>query len=115
MTSIFRAIYISLIIGFLRRLLQKLIPDGVTRTLWLNLFGVDYSIRVYTSDNSILLHRIRDKMIEHNWNPTLLSIGNHVALRNIVYDVDDPNLDVEYDADYAAEMRDVLRELGCIK
>ena len=115
MIVIFRALYIALILSFLRRLLQKLIPDGVTRTLWLNLFGVDYSIRVYTSDNSVLLHRIRDKMIEHNWNPTLLSIGCHGALRKTVYDVDDPILDEEYDADYAEEMRDVLRELGCIK
>ena len=114
MKKVYRAIYVAIFLQFLRGLLMKLVPDGVTRTLWLNLFGVDYSIRVYTSDNSVILHAIRDKMIEHNWNPSTLSIGN-VALRNTVYDADDPILDDEYDAEYAAEMRGIIRELRCIK
>ena len=114
MKKVYSAIYVAIFLQFLRGLLMKLIPDGVTRTLWLNLFSVDYSIRVYTSDNSLLLHAIRDKMIEHHWNPSHLSISN-VAPRNTVYDADDPILDHEYDAEYAAEIRDILRELRCSK
>lgn len=108
--KIYHAVYIAMLIHFMRMILSKIIPDGVERTLWLNLNGDDISVRIHTSDNSVLLNAIKDKMIEHEWRDEVLSIGKPVFSRTS--ELDDPTLPCHYHNAYIMEIIEILKEFG---
>lgn len=108
--KIYHAAYLAMLIHFARMILSKIIPDGVERTLWLNLKGDNISVRIHTSNNSVLLHAIKDKMIEHEWSDEFLSIGNPVFSSTL--ELDDPTLPSHYYDEYITEIIGILKEFG---
>jgi hypothetical protein len=108
--KIYHAAYLAMLIYFTRMILSKIIPDGVERTLWLNLRGDDISVRIHTSDNSVLLNAIKDKMIEHEWQDEVLSIGNPAFPSTA--ELDDPTLPSYYYDEYITEIIGILKEFG---
>ena len=110
--KIYTAAYLAMLIHFARMILGKIIPDGVERTLWLNLRGDNISIRIHTSDNSVLLNAIRDKMIEHEWRDEVLSIGNPAF--SSTTELDDPTLPSHYYDEYITEIIGILKEF-CLR
>ena len=108
--KIYHAAYLAMLIHFTRMILSKIIPDGVERTLWLNLRGDDISVRIHTSDNSVLLNAIKDKMIEHEWQDEVLSIGNPAFPSTS--ELDDPTLPSHYYDEYITEIIGILKEFG---
>ena len=108
--KIYHAAYIAILLHFLRRIMRNFIPDGIERSLWFNLESEEISLRVYTSADSVLLNAIKNKMVEHQWKDSLLSIGP--AKFNKVMDLDNARLELHYSPEYISEIREILKEFG---
>lgn len=110
MRKVIAAIYWLIIIRFLLRLNEKFVFDGTEQVLWLNLKMQKLSLELYRSRNHALLNRIRDKMIDHEWNDDVLSIGTDPAYQRS-FKLHDTELGRLYPHELQVEIQKLIDEV----
>lgn len=97
MREVMLAAYALIVIGFLRNLYAKIVPDGRKHTLWFNLPHYKISIRMLTTENRAALERIRRDMGKEEWNLDLLTMDERKYRPVWLYD---PELVTIYSHDH---------------
>lgn len=114
MRSLYRAMYVSIFLYFLRLLAAKFIVgrsdvysiylDGVTRQ------NTEFDVHVASSANMSLLLTIKDRLFEARWYPTIRHADK--PRERASYDLDDPIVAEYLNREEISEIRESMRGIG---